>query len=111
MQPNASSSSRHAARLIGDEATRSGTRRGVVAQRAKMGHLDSVTMQPTSTPVGPPHEPAAPPPPAPLEGSPEWYALPFETRELRKARERAARASRRADRAGRRLREAQERAS
>ncbi len=69
-----------------------------------------MTTQPTSTPGRPPHEPAAPPPAAPLEGSPEWYALPFETRELRKARERAARASGRADRAGRRLREAQERA-
>ncbi len=76
-----------------------------------MGHLDTVTTQPTSTPAGPPQEPAAPPPPAPLEGSPEWYALPFEVREIRKARERAARASRRADRAARRLREAQERAS
>ena len=83
----------------------------MVAQRAKMGHLDTVTTQPTSTPGGPPQEPAAPPPPAPPEGSPEWYALPFETREIRKARERAARASRRADRAARRLREAQERAS
>ena len=83
----------------------------MVAQRAKMGHLDTVTTQPTSTPGGPPQEPAAPPPPEPPEGSPEWYALPFETRETRKARERAARASRRADRAARRLREAQERAS
>ncbi len=84
---------------------------GVVAQRAKKGHLDTVTTQPTSAPGGSPQEPAGPPPPAPPEGSPEWYALPFEVREIRKARERAARASRRADRAARRLREAQERAS
>ena len=84
----------------------------MVAHRAKMGHLDTVTTQPTSTPGGTPQEPATPPPrAAPPEGSPEWYALPFETRELRKARERAARASRRADRATRRLGEAQERAS
>jgi hypothetical protein len=78
-----------------------------------MGHLDTVTTQPTSTRGGTPQEPATPPPPAPAppEGSPEWYALPFETRETRKARERAARASRRADRATRRLGEAQERAS
>src|SRR4051794_40860640 len=78
-----------------------------------MGHLDTVTTQPTSTPAGQPQEPAPPhePAPPPPEGSPEWYALPFETRELRKARERAARASQRSDRAGRRLREAQERAS
>src|SRR3954470_13629106 len=76
-----------------------------------MEHLDTVTPQPTSTPGGPPQEPAAPPPPAPPEGSPDWYALPFETRETRKAHERAARTSRRADHAARRLREAQERAS
>ena len=75
-----------------------------------MAHLDTVTTPRTSAPGGPPQEPSAPPPPAPLEGSPEWYALPFETREIRKARERAARASRRADRATRRVQEAQDRA-
>jgi hypothetical protein len=83
----------------------------VLAQRAKIEDLDTVTTQPTNTLGGPPQEPAAPRPPAPPEGSPEWYSLPFETRESIKARERVARASRRADRAARRLREAQERAS
>jgi hypothetical protein len=75
-----------------------------------MAHLDMVTTQPTSAPAEPPQERSAPPP-GPPEGSPEWYALPFETREIRKARERAARASRRADRAARRVEEAQERAA
>ena len=75
-----------------------------------MEHLDTVTTEPTRAGGGPPQEPAAPPPPTPAEGSPEWYSLPFETRESRKARDRAARASWRADRAAQRLREAQERA-
>jgi hypothetical protein len=76
-----------------------------------MAHLDTVTTPHATAPDAPPHEPSATPPSAPAEGSPEWYALPFETREIRKARERAARASRRADRAARRVHEAQERAA
>ncbi len=75
-----------------------------------MEHLDTVTTEPTRAGGGPPQEPAAPRPPTPAEGSPEWFSLPFETRERRKARDRAARASLRADRAAQRLREAQERA-
>ena len=51
---------------------------------------------------------AAPRPPVRRSGG--WYSEPFETREVRKARERADRAARRADRAARRVHEAQERA-
>ncbi len=69
-----------------------------------------MTMQPPHVPSGSPADTPAPPPPAPPERTRDWYAEPFETREIRKARERADRASRRADRAARRVREAQERA-
>ncbi|HEU0243888.1 MAG TPA: hypothetical protein VFQ75_08290, partial [Candidatus Limnocylindrales bacterium] len=80
-----------------------------VAPLREMAHLDTVTMQPPSAPSEPPKDTPAPPPPAPPELSRDWYAQPFETREIRKARERADRASRRADRAARRVREAQDR--
>ena len=84
-----------------------------------MAHLDTVTTHPSRTPGEPTQEPAAPPPPAPATPPPPappeqargWTVEPFETREVRKARERADRASRRADRAARRVHEAQERAA
>ncbi|HEX5827763.1 MAG TPA: hypothetical protein VFY23_09605 [Candidatus Limnocylindrales bacterium] len=75
-----------------------------------------MTMQPPRAPSGPPKKPAqAPqeplaPPPSPPERFRGSTTEPFETREIRKARERADRASRRADRAARRVRDAEERA-
>src|SRR3954470_16304015 len=75
-----------------------------------MAHLDTVNprpLQPSSTPfpdVAEQPRPAAPPDPARL-------SEPFDSREVRKARERADRAARRADRATRRVHEAQQRAA
>jgi hypothetical protein len=75
-----------------------------------MAHLDTVSQQPFHPPNEPSQEPAAPPTPRPpVQQSRGWDTGPFETREVRKARERADRAARRADRAARRLQEAQER--
>jgi hypothetical protein len=55
--------------------------------------------------------PTVPPPPvSPVLPSLDWHTEAFDTREVRKARERADRAARRADRAARRVQEAQERA-
>jgi hypothetical protein len=82
-----------------------------------MAHLEIVTMQPPHAPSGRPETPAAQPqeplapPPSPPERFRGWSTEPFETREIRKARERADRASRRADRAARRVRDAEERAA
>jgi hypothetical protein len=77
-----------------------------------MAHLDTVTTQPFPPPNEPPQEPAAPPPPSPPAPLPRaWFAEPFETREVRKARERADRAARRADRAARRVDQARDRAA
>jgi hypothetical protein len=77
-----------------------------------MAHLDTVTTQPLPPPSEPPQEPAAALPPGPAAPLPRaWFPEPFETREVRKARERADRAARRADRAARRVHEAQERAA
>jgi hypothetical protein len=79
---------------------------------AEIAQLDLVNTQPPNPPSEPSREPAAPPPPGPPSADPHgWYAEPFETREIRKARERADRAARRADRAARRVRDAQERAA
>jgi len=83
---------------------------GTVAPLLEMAHLYTVTTQPPRAPSRGPQEPAGPPPPAPPERSRDWYAEPFERREIRKARERADRASLRAERAARRVREAEERA-
>jgi hypothetical protein len=75
-----------------------------------MGHLVPVRTQPLDPPAEPSQEPASPPhqsPPGQPSGG--WSVEPFETREVRKARERADRAARRADRAARRLQETRDR--
>src|SRR5689334_3470992 len=77
-----------------------------------MRQLDTVTQQPLRSPDEPSPEPVAPPPAdQPDLQSWGWYSGAFETREVRKARERADRAARRADRATRRAHKAQERAA
>jgi hypothetical protein len=79
-----------------------------------MAQLRSVNSQPLQPPSEPSQEPPAPPPQptgSPVPPSRGWYSEPFETREVRKARERADRAARRADRAARRLDEARGRAA
>jgi hypothetical protein len=77
-----------------------------------MAHLVAVSAQPLHPPTEPSQERAEPPNPrSPVQPSRAWYREPFETREVRKALERADRAARRADRASRRLQEAQERAA
>jgi hypothetical protein len=77
-----------------------------------MAHLDAVSQAPLQPPIEPSGEPAGPeeagPPVQPSRG---WFPEAFETREVRKARERADRAARRADRAARRVQDAQERAA
>ena len=70
--------------------------------------------QPLRPPSAPSQDLPAPPPQptdSPVPPSPGWSSEPFETREVRKARERADRAARRADRAAWRLDEAQGRAA
>lgn len=75
-----------------------------------MGHLDTVTTKRLNRPSKPPENPAVPPPPGPPgQLSRGWFPELFETREVRKARERADRAARRADRAAQRLHRKQER--
>ena len=85
-----------------------------VARFRDIAQLDTVPPQPTPPPTQPPQPPQPPaaplPPDLPGEPSLDWQAGTFDTREIRKARERADRAARRADRAARRVREAQERA-
>jgi hypothetical protein len=77
-----------------------------------MAHLDTVSQRSFHPPNEPSQEPASPPPPRPpVQRSRGWYPEAIETREVRKALERADRAARRADRASRRLQEAQERAA
>jgi hypothetical protein len=82
-----------------------------------MAHLDTVNPDLPPPPPDPIPEsapaPSAPPrPPDPfLEQTPSWYGNPFDTREVRKAKERADRAARRADRAARRVQEARDRAA
>jgi hypothetical protein len=72
-----------------------------------------MTQQPVRAPSKPSPRPTTPPPPIrpPDPQSWSWYTVPFETREVRKARERADRAARRAGRAARRVHEAEERAA
>jgi hypothetical protein len=75
-----------------------------------MAHLDTVSEQPLQSPSEQFQKPAATPPAGPPDPrSPGWSIDPFETPEVRKARDRADRADRRATRAARRLQEAQER--
>jgi hypothetical protein len=82
----------------------------MVASWPDMAHLDTVPLQPLHQPNEPSQEPAASPPPGPHPWRTRGlYPEPFETREVRKAQQRADRAARRADRAARRVREAQER--
>src|SRR5262245_6933116 len=77
-----------------------------------MAHLDIVRAQPHRPPSEPLREPGAPPLPSPpVLPSRGWYPQALETREVRKAQERADRAARRADRAARRVRAGQERAA
>jgi hypothetical protein len=77
-----------------------------------MAHLDIVSQQPSQPPIEEhPEWVASPTPGQALQQA--WSSDPerYQTREVRKARERADRAARRADRAARRLHEAQERAA
>jgi hypothetical protein len=77
-----------------------------------MGQRDTVNPQPLRAPTEPAVDPIAPAPERPLEGrSWGWSTDLFETREVRKARERADRAARRASRAARRVQEAEDRAA
>jgi hypothetical protein len=76
-----------------------------------MAHLDRVTTQRLNPSNKPSQNPAVPPPPGPpAQVSRGWYPESFDTREVRKALERADRAVRRADRAARRLSKKKERA-
>src|SRR4051812_47554770 len=75
-----------------------------------MAHLDTMNAEPLQPPSEPSGEPTARAQPGLPVQLFAWSGDPFESREVRRARERADRASRRADRATRRVHEAQARA-
>ena len=76
-----------------------------------MAHLDTVTTQGLDRSSKPPQNPAEPPTFPSAQPSRGWSSEPFDTRDVRKALERADRAVRRADRAARRLNRKKERAA
>jgi hypothetical protein len=77
-----------------------------------LAHLDTVNPQPPDPPSEPSQEPASSATPvAPAQPPQGWFSDPFESREVRKARERADRAARRADRAAQRVYRAQQRSA
>jgi hypothetical protein len=86
---------------------------GRLRRSATWRTLTPMTTQRLNPPTRPAQEPASPPPSSPLGPVPPPSGYPgrYETREVRKALERADRATRRADRAARRLHKAEERAA
>src|SRR6185503_79749 len=82
-----------------------------VASMPDMAHLDTVTTQGLDRSSKPPQNPAEPPTFPSAQPSRGWSSEPFDTRDVRKALERADRAVRRADRAARRLNRKKERAA